>query len=523
MYALLGVLVVLFIVLLCIRIVWKYIETRRLFMMFGIENNQESFSQINKEYYKKIKDPEFNEQTLYDLEINKVFDKINRTYSDVGREYLYGRFFKQTHDSLFEEVIKRLNHKDILKKVIYNLYNLSKHYNESLALFQYVDFLSKPELIFIIGMGFVPIILILLFFVGSGFALSLLFMWIGLQSLIYTHYAKKTNNVLKQAFSYCHIVYTLNQFVKEGVFDQDVSQKLKTMIHKSYKYTHIYRICMKIEKIDVFYFMELVYALFPLTFIQCYILYKHKDKLEEDYIKMYEYVGLVDLAVSTLSLRTEYQYCIPQVSTKEEVMFQNIYHPILKEPVKNTMQLSQSCMITGSNASGKSTFIKTVGFNMVMAKTIHTCFADSFTYHPYTICTSIHMKDEIGDGDSYYVKEIKVLKGIIDKVKEGKCLVLIDEILKGTNEKERLMIARAVLNFLFHQQSLVIITTHDVSLVEHFQDIHQYSFHDSVEDGKLECDYLIKKGVCYVGNAIKLLEVYGFDQVILDELHDKSL
>ena len=231
---------------------------------------------------------------------------------------------------------------------------------------------------------------------------------------------------------------------------------------------------------------------------------------------------MVDLAVSTLSLRQEYQVCIQKVISKEGVQFLNIYHPILKNPVKNSMNIQESCMITGSNASGKSTFMKTIGLNMVMAKTLHTCFADSFSYFPYTLCTSIHMKDEIGDGDSYYVKEIKVLKEIIEQVKKHRYLVLIDEILRGTNEKERLMIARAVLNYLFKQQSLVIITTHDVSLVNHFKDINQYSFHDKVEDGKLNCDYLIKQGVCYVGNAIKLLRVYDFDQSILDELENEK-
>ena len=458
MYVLLLILLILFIVLLAIRIVFKSIEMTRLFRMFGMENNKDSFAEVNKEYYKTIPNPEFFEQTLYDLEINKVFDKINRTYSEVGREYLYGRFFQPTHQTSLEDVMHTINNKNILKKIIYNLYTLSKNYNESLSLFQDIDFLSKYEFIFIILLGCLPLLFIPLYFIMGTQLISIVFLWIGLQIYIYTHYLKKTNRAMKKAFSYCHVVYTLNQFIKEGIFDQQTAKELQQMIRKSTKYTYIYRTCMKIEQIDVFYIMEFVYALCPLTFIQCHILCKHQAELEKDYLKMYEAVGLVDVAVSTLSLRKEYSFCIPQLSHDEGIIFQNIYHPVLENPVKNTMQIKNSCMITGSNASGKSTFMKTIGFNMVMAKAIHTCFADTFSYYPYTICTSIHMKDEIGDGDSYYVKEIKVLKTIIDRVKEKHCLVLIDEILKGTNEKERLMIARAVLNYLFQQQSLVIIT-----------------------------------------------------------------
>ena len=66
--------------------------------------------------------------------------------------------------------------------------------------------------------------------------------------------------------------------------------EIKNMIHKSRQYTHIYRFCMKNERIDVFYIMEFLYALLPLTFIQCHILCEHKDKLINDYIKMYQYV-----------------------------------------------------------------------------------------------------------------------------------------------------------------------------------------------------------------------------------------
>lgn len=404
----------------------------------------------------------------------------------------------------------------------YSKRDLSKNYSESLSMFDDIDFLSKYEYIFIICLGCVPILFIPLYFVLREHLIPLIFLWAGFQTYLYTRYLKKTNHVLKKVFSYCHLIETLNQFVKMGIYDQENVLEIKNMIHKSRQYTHIYRFCMKIERIDVFYIMEFLYALLPLTFIQCHILCEHKDELINDYIKMYEYVGMVDLAVSTLSLRQEYQICIPKVISEMNIQFNNIYHPILKKPVKNSMNIQESCMITGSNASGKSTFMKTIGLNMVMAKTIHTCFADSFSYYPYTLCTSIHMKDEIGDGDSYYVKEIKVLKGIIDQVKGHHCLVLIDEILRGTNEKERLMIARAVLNYLFKQQSLVIITTHDVSLVNHFKDINQYSFHDKVEDGKLNCDYLIKQGVCYVGNAIQLLRVYDFDESILNELENEK-
>lgn len=175
-------------------------------------------------------------------------------------------------------------------------------------------------------------------------------------------------------------------------------------------------------------------------------------------------------------------------------------------------------MITGSNASGKSTFLKVIGVNMVMAKTLHTCFADEWICYDFTIHSAIHMKDDLTSGDSYYVKEIKTLKTMIDDVKVKDCLIFIDEILRGTNETERVMISQAILNYLFQSTSIVLVTTHDLSLVEKFQDIDQYCFRDAIINQQLSCDYKIHKGRCTVGNAIALLEIYGYHQDILCQL-----
>lgn len=98
------------------------------------------------------------------------------------------------------------------------------------------------------------------------------------------------------------------------------------------------------------------------------------------------------------------------------------------------------------------------------------------------------------------------------------CLILIDEILRGTNEKERIAISKVVLKYMFESQSLIFVTTHDLSIVDAFSNISQYCFNDDIVDKIWKSDYKIKAGVCKVGNAIKLLEVYGFDSKIVEQL-----
>ena len=209
---------------------------------------------------------------------------------------------------------------------------------------------------------------------------------------------------------------------------------------------------------------------------------------------------------------------MPELTQDKQLSFVEAYHPLISNPVKNSFSTTRSCMITGSNASGKSTFLKMIGINMLMAKTLHTCFADEWKCYHYTIHSAIHMKDDLTSGDSYYVKEIKTLKAMIDDVKEKDCMIFIDEILRGTNEKERVMISQAILTYLFQSSSLILVTTHDLSLVEKFPWIDQYCFRDAIVNNQLSCDYKIHQGRCTVGNAIALLEIYGYDADIINAI-----
>lgn len=506
-------------ILFVIRKIWKVIEREKLFSIYGLKINHDSYTSLNKEYFYQLKEYDIEPQVIDDLEVNQIFDIFNRTYTDVGREYMYGQLFVKEHDyDLLESIITCLKNQRTLKKTIYELFQLSRSYSESLKLFEHLQRLTKFDMLLVFLSTLTPFAIIGLSFQLGTAVLSFLLFWIIIQVTIYTHLEKKTKYTMSYSLSFCYLVDTLKKFNHLSLFDENHTKIIEKMTTKIFHYTWIYCICSTIEKIDVYYLMEIVKCLFSLPIYQYCLLAHYYQKYHDDYLKMYEYVGMVDMAVALSSLRQEYPTCIPKVSQSPIICFENAYHPILKDPVKNSFSVDTSCMITGSNASGKSTFLKTVGLNILTAKAYHTCFADEFYYYPFQLCTSIHMKDVIESGDSYYVKEIKILKSIVDMTKSKCCLILIDEILKGTNERERLMIAKAILNYLFQSQSLVIVTTHDIKLVHYFREIQQYCFNDYISNQELKGEYKIKKGICEVGNAIALLKVYGFDENILDEI-----
>lgn len=504
-------------ILLFIKYLYRYYKTKMLYKSFYLDK-RDTEEEITKEYFKKIKNPDINEGVYNDLELDQIFNIVNRTYSDVGKEYMYGQMFISNHcHKDLENIIEKLKNEKLLKKVLYELYSLSRGYTPSLQFFEQDNMFTQRDTIIIFLSTLILSSLILSCFFDI-MMVKYVVLWLMIQVGLYTHYVKKTDDMMSQCMSYSFVVECLKSLQRFHLFSTEESKKIYKMINRANRYTLVSRVIGILSQIDIFYLMEFIKGIFFLPIYQCYFLLKHKNELGEDFLEMYEYVGKVETAVSILSLRHQYQTCIPEVSSVPIVQFKNCYHPIIKNPVKNSFSTDTSCMITGSNASGKSTFLKTVGINMIMAKAYHTCFADEFVYYPFQLYTSIHIQDNLKTGESYYIREIKTLKTILNMMSTHQCLILIDEILRGTNEKERIAISKVVLKYMFESQSLIFVTTHDLSIVDAFSNISQYCFNDDIVDKIWKSDYKIKAGVCKVGNAIKLLEVYGFDSKIVEQL-----
>ncbi len=502
-----------------IAFLFKYYKKQNLYNMFKANVLVKNESDLTKEYYHQLNSKDIDDIVYNDLELDTLFKIIDRTYTNIGKEYMYGNLYSSHIDQdVFQSMIGNWDDDIKLKKVIYELYQLDKYYSECLNLFKKVKEISNKDIYIIFGSLILLVIcLVLPLFFGVE-AFMFLFLWVAMQSSLYSHYTRKTDDIMSQSFSYCELVHSLGRLSQFHIFLESDKMTIDRMVKKAKKHTRLYRICSSIQRIDIFYLMEFIQGMFFIPLLQCLILKKNKEELNKDLINIYEYVGMVDVSLSIYYLRENYATCLPKKTDDIKLEFKDCYHPEIKNAVKNSFSSDASCIITGTNASGKSTFLKTVGLNMVMARAFHTCFASEFSYYPFQLCSSIHMKDDLDSGDSYYVKEIKVMKNILDMSKEKICLIFIDEILRGTNEKERIAISRAVLNHLFKTQSITLVTTHDLDLVESFPDIKQYCFHDDVRDNMLYCDYTIKEGICKVGNAIRLLEVHHYDQDILDQI-----
>ncbi|MDP8010497.1 MutS family DNA mismatch repair protein, partial [Staphylococcus aureus] len=197
-------------------------------------------------------------------------------------------------------------------------------------------------------------------------------------------------------------------------------------------------------------------------------------------------------------------------------------HPLIADAVANDFSLSQNILLTGSNASGKSTFMKSIAINIILASAIQTVTASKFVYQPGIVFTSMANADDVLSGDSYFMAELKSIKRIVEISDNQKIYCFIDEIFKGTNTTERIAASESVLSFLHEKSNFrVIAATHDIELAELLKQRYEnYHFNEVIENNNIHFDYKIKPGKANTRNAIELLKITSFPAKIYERAKD---
>ncbi|MSP24729.1 MAG: DNA mismatch repair protein MutS [Myxococcales bacterium] len=179
----------------------------------------------------------------------------------------------------------------------------------------------------------------------------------------------------------------------------------------------------------------------------------------------------------------------------------------------------RALLITGSNMSGKSTFLRAVGTSAVLAQAGAPVCASALTMTPLAVCTSIRVDDSLAEGASRFYAEVRKLKLVLDAARaaDPPVLFLLDEVLHGTNSRERVIGAKAVVLHLVQERGLGVVTSHDLGLVEleelSGKSIQNRHFEDHLEEGRLAFDYRMKDGPVLTSNALRLMREVGIDVV----------
>jgi DNA mismatch repair ATPase MutS len=195
-------------------------------------------------------------------------------------------------------------------------------------------------------------------------------------------------------------------------------------------------------------------------------------------------------------------------------------HPLLapEQKVRNNFafhQLGDLAILTGSNMAGKSTFLKALGVNLALANAGGVVDTRRFDTTLFRLFTCIKVSDSVTDGISYFYAEVRRLKALLTALEEQNTLPLffcIDEIFRGTNNRERLLGSRAYIRALVHGHGVGLIATHDLELVklaDEAPQIANFHFRDDLADGQMVFDYHLRPGPSPTTNALKLMHSAG--------------
>lgn len=302
------------------------------------------------------------------------------------------------------------------------------------------------------------------------------------------------------------------------------SQKLE-QIHLLFKKRNLSKGLRTLEQVSfmVQNRLNLVYLVFNLIFWLDYFLLWQLKNWKKEYGKdISEIEGIFDqwqVFVSLASFSEEAELKGEIIWDKDSIVNAlNVQHPLLlpQNSVGNDFFLDQSqktVLLTGSNMSGKTTFMRTVGINMVLANLGIRPFAGKFICGSFQLYTSMRNSDSLGESVSSFYAELARIRQIIEAAESGKpVFYLMDEILKGTNTKDRIVGSEALIRQLSTSKAKGIISTHDIELSDLEKDLPylvNHSFHSKIDDREITFDYKLKAGPCPSFNAHKLMELMG--------------
>jgi len=511
---------------------------KRVLRLIRNDNNKDmdktrNFEKIRKFFNMSQKtDYTLDNQTWDDLDMNKVYEKLDRTYSSSGEAALYSML---RNPLMEEEKVKergrliRLFNKDSnlresLQCIFFNLNNDFK--NGFLDMIENDLTINKSKYYIYTFMGkIIPLIIIFLaIFVNVKFMIALfLLSYINININAREVKVIKTNGIF---------------YLRKNIV---AAKKIVSVDNKDIIYYRDKIACLlkSIKGIDrgtrLIGFINMWSGLFePLSvlfLLEETAYYSISDKIKEEeqvLLDLYYIVGELEALIS-ISGYEHYltEQCVKPVFTKDiSLNIVNGIHPLIENAVGNSINIKKGgIVLTGTNMAGKSTFLRMLGVNIILAQSFYFVLAKGYQAPFFNIVSSISPSDDLTKGKSFFMAEVESILRIIKALeKDVPVFCPIDEIFRGTNPIERISMSAGILTYINNGKSISIVATHDKDLVDILKENYEfYYFSEKVDSEKgLSFDYKIKKGISQTRNAIKLLEYMCYPKEITDEAYKRA-
>lgn len=481
---------------------------------------------------------EIDDITWNDLEMDRIFMRIDYTMSRAGAEYLYHtlRSPQLKEERLLQmegQIVWFMEHEKERVRLQLLLKKLGRM--EKYSLYQYLeqlDAMGKRSNLKHMAGNLFYLISALLFTVNTSYGLVAMMLTAAVNIGSYLKEKSEINPYLT-SLAYILSLLKVSEKVKEldwPVLGQEREELLSA--------------CAKLKKFSRGSGMvigggasgnpgelvlDYISMLFHIDLILFNKMYREVMRYRKEIDRMFGIWGYLDTVISIGAFRASLpSWCVPEFKEEAGWQMEDGYHPLLEHPVMNSIRAGKGVLITGSNASGKSTFLKTAALNALLAQTIHTGAAQRLVMRMVRLYSSMALRDDMESGESYYMVEIRSMKRILEAVKaaEGEqlpVLCFVDEVLRGTNTVERIAASTQVLKGLSGEAVQCFAATHDTELCELLErEYDNYHFEEEIKNGDVLFSYLLKSGGARTRNAIRLLEVMGYDTILVDRAEKQA-
>lgn len=472
--------------------------------------------------------------TWNDIDGDRLYKAINHCYSSAGDEYFYYRMrtpvlTENRDDFRKNEEIYAYMKEHEEERIKFQLLFARMGRTGKFSLYRYLEYLcelpGKKAIVFI-WPWILTILGIIMLFINVHIGLIILAFVIVYQNVTYM---KKKKDIEPYLVSFQYILRMLDTAEKVAKVVPEVwkaeGEELKSL-RKSLKDISGSNIWFVSSDYSANAATDIVSGILMffkmLTHVDLFIFYRmlgtvstHTDEI--DRINMI--LGKMETDISVSAFRQALDYYAVPVFTDKGMKIEEAIHPLISEPVANSFEISKGMLLTGSNASGKSTFLKTVAICALLAQTIQTVPAREYVAERYRIFSSMSLRDDLESGESYYMVEIRSIKRILEAVEEDdvKVLCFVDEVLRGTNTVERIAAASEIMRSFSGENMLCFAATHDIELTQLLADVYDnYHFEEEIENNDILFPYKLLKGPANTRNAIKLLSLMGYPDSLIE-------
>src|SRR5690606_6321885 len=502
--------------------------------MKQINTDEISFLEGNHQFNNGVEYQNPQHAFSYDLDLfgsNSIFQFTNRTGTFLGKDALAKSLQEiPTEASILkkQEAVKELSEKLNFRQHFRSLSLLAgTTEKEDLAIKKWTETISEKPKAFMQFFAILIPVLLLISIVGSKFdwhpvfaKLAVFFFTMNLLLIGYfsQHILKeigKSDRIANSLQQYSKMLHAFETEKFQSVYLNDFQSKLQSNQKTAFQIvTNLANCFEKLNTIANLFVFVALNGTFQYHFWVYKKLLKWKENHQLDLWQFMEVVGEIEALTSLANFASnnpEYQY--PTI-TSNQIKMEDLGHPLISKDkrVRNTIDFSEKrfVILTGSNMSGKSTFLRTVGINLVLSYAGAPIDAKQAIIYPLPLWVSMRLTDSLSDSESFFFAEVKRLKQIVTEAEKQPIFVLLDEILKGTNSDDKKTGTVGVIEKLHNLKVTGMIATHDLEVCitteHHLETMENKCFEVEIINNELHFDYKLKNGICQNKNATFIMK-----------------